>query len=101
VELPAGAVPEVVIRAAADPMRSTDAAAAGNRSCSHDFLSFVSGVSAWPARWDGGNDCLAGQPAASAAVQRFFSRNSNILICSFFSSIPMDNWRQRQTRLLC
>jgi len=50
---------------AADPMRSTDAAAAGNRSCSHDFLSFVSGVSAWPARWDGGNDCLAGQPAAS------------------------------------
>jgi hypothetical protein len=49
----------------------------------------------------GGNDCLAGAVGSIRGSATFFSRNSNMLICSFFSFIPLDSWRQGQTRLLC
>jgi hypothetical protein len=47
-------------------MRATAAALAGN----HDFLSFGSGVSAWLARWVGGDDCLAGTADRASSIRR-------------------------------
>jgi hypothetical protein len=68
-------------------MRATAAASAGNLSRCHDFLSFASGVSAWLARWVGGDDCLAGTAGSASSIRRQCNTFSlEIAMLKFYSA---------------